>query len=605
MLRGPVVQVESVLLDTDSGERLLTTFGLLTLDHWPNLQRQIGQREQTLQARAILQAHCYRCHHGRAPQEGGFDVLETANLLAPRPGGAIVVPGDLERSPLWRRLGREQSMPPQEISRRPSPAEMKTIQRWLEAGSLSWSQETAGRQPIPLQKVLRAIRAHLVQANRTDQPYLRYFTLAHLYNNPRLPETDLNVQRAALAKTINSLSWKPRLVLPTQVDVDGTVYAIDLRDLGWEPQRHWQALMGAYPYGLALDRHVDGEVQQLYQEIVAQSSCRLAFVRADWFVARASQPPLYYTLLGLPAASTKLDERLGIDLPGAFQQGRLVRSGFMQSRLSGQNRLVERCDTPHGALWRSYDFRKDGEKNNLARFPLGPVFPRHPHPALAFVHDVSAVLFHLPNGLMAYLLADGQGRRLDEAPVEVFHDALRTSGQVKVTAGLSCIACHSSGIKLLPGDALREGAAIFGRARDKLQRLHPDKAQVDELLQQDEVHFMRAAEKVAGPYLWTLAGPDTPFRNLPEPVGECSRLYNLDGLDLNMTAWELGLADPGPLRARIQSDPALKALGLGILLLEGGRIPRSDWEKEAFSLMQRVARSLKLGLPLREANPIP
>ena len=54
---------------------------------------------------------------------------------------------------------------------------------------------------------------------RDDRPYFRYFSLAHMHNNPDVKEADLRLYRAALSKVINSLSWKNGIVIPEALEM--------------------------------------------------------------------------------------------------------------------------------------------------------------------------------------------------------------------------------------------------------------------------------------------------------------------------------------------------------------------------------------------------
>jgi hypothetical protein len=48
------------------------------------------------------------------------------------------------------------------------------------------------------------VRDDLRQVDRKDRPFLRYFILTHLlHNNPEVPNGDLRIYRAALAKAVN------------------------------------------------------------------------------------------------------------------------------------------------------------------------------------------------------------------------------------------------------------------------------------------------------------------------------------------------------------------------------------------------------------------
>src|SRR5262249_30036133 len=86
---------------------------------------------------------------------------------------------------------------------------------------------------------------------------------------------------------------------------DGTVLAIDLLDVGWDVPA-WRELLAHYPYGL---RH-DGDVASA---VYRMAGTELPVVRADWFVAAASRPPLYERLLGLPERLAELQGRFAAD----------------------------------------------------------------------------------------------------------------------------------------------------------------------------------------------------------------------------------------------------------------------------------------------------
>ena len=107
----------------------------------------------------------------------------------------------------------------------------------------------------------------------------------------------------------------------------------------------------------------------------------LPFVRADWFIATASRPPLYHTMLELP------EQRQG---PGEEAQRRRRERlpAATAWRGPGSPPAASRARTAwsiatsalHGAYWKSYDFKTNEGKGNLFRFPLGPNFTEQPVP---------------------------------------------------------------------------------------------------------------------------------------------------------------------------------------------------------------------------------
>jgi hypothetical protein len=88
------------------------------------------------------------------------------------------------------------------------------------------------------------------RTDRAARRYQRYFTFTNLHNNPAVSGKDLRLAQAALAKLLNSLSWKAGVVVPQPVDDQRTVFVVDIRKLDWDRGRLWDEVSKAYPYGL-------------------------------------------------------------------------------------------------------------------------------------------------------------------------------------------------------------------------------------------------------------------------------------------------------------------------------------------------------------------
>jgi serine/threonine-protein kinase len=559
----------------------------------PGTAAETDGKQLAAEARGVLKQHCQRCHHGEGSEGGDFDVLTLTSLTAARGDEKpYLVAGKPAESFLFKRVMKG-SMPPKAVRERPTDADKEVLQRWINAGLPAFPAAEA-RPFIGTRAVLAAVRDHLRAARAEDRPFLRYFTLTHLHNNPRIGDADLRLARAALAKAVNSLSWKPRLVIPQAVDRDQTVFAVDERDLDWDRHDLWRWVLRVYPYGLKYGNHPDPEVRKLDDDIGDVTDCDLVLVRADWFVATATRPPLYHTLLQLPGNAADLERRLNVDVESNFRRDRLARAGFAVSGVSGQNRLVERHDAEHGAYWKSYDFKANNARANLLQFPLGPTVADHPFPRATFRQDGGELIFNSPNGLQGYMLVNGKDERIDAGPVEVVSDSLRTSGTPEIVNGLSCMACHKRGT-IACKDLVREGTAVSGLARQKVQRLYPGQRTLDELLKEDSDRFVRAVERVTGPFL-----KDEGDRNKDqEPVGETARQYRLVDLTAAEAAAELGLKDAGELVERLKGNRKLRELGLAPLLT-GGAIKRHDWEAlPGTSLFHLTARELEVGTPFR------
>jgi len=88
------------------------------------------------------------------------------------------------------------------------------------------------------------------------------------------------------------------------------------------------------------------------QAIAEATRCQLPYVRADWFVAVGSRPPLYHDILPMPRSESELGRCCG-DTLGNISPGARVRAGFNSSGVSAQHRLIERHEIGRVVYWKS------------------------------------------------------------------------------------------------------------------------------------------------------------------------------------------------------------------------------------------------------------
>jgi serine/threonine-protein kinase len=546
-------------------------------------------------AHAILRKNCHRCH-GVNFEVPGFDVLNRQALVTAADGQPpYLVPGKPDESRIWQRAGVIGDMPPDAPL---SAADQATLRAWIEAGApFPAVNQRAFKSELSM---LQDIEKHLASRPATDRKFQRYFTLTHLYNNIQgVSEEDLRQVRAAVSKLLNSLSWKDRIFVPQPVDAELTILAIDLRALGWVKGDPWSELLERYPYGLKYDEHPEPAMRDLSRRLFQLSNGELYWIRADWFVATAARPPLYHTILGLPTKIDNLQKQLNVNVKSDFNQDRLARAGFAGSGVSGQNRLVDRHHSIYGYWWQSYDFKTNLGKGSLVHFPLGPVFKGNKFSEQAFEHDGGEVIFSLPNGLQGYYLVDSKGDRINIGPTDIVADTLKTAGTTAIVNGLSCMACHKHGVIRFK-DTVRDGIALSGDVRDKVQRLFPRHEVMDELLTKDENRFLQALDRAAGPFLRGPEAPDRAIREFAEPIGAVAQVYNRD-LGPGEAALELGIEKPEHLSVMVQGNRRLSQLGLG-QFKDGATIKREQWSslQDEETLFHRAARELELGTPLRK-----
>ena len=247
------------------------------------------------QSLQIRERYCGRCHgtNGSAKGDFGF-VSNSRQLIATK----MIVPGDPDGSELLARI-REGSMPPEGAKQRPTPAEVLVLEKWIKRGAPADESETPARPFRTERDILTAIRVHLSELKEADRPFQRYFSLLNLHNSADVSARDLRLYRAAVAKLLTPLSGQDSSIVPRQLNAEGTILAIDLRQLGWVKKNLWQEVLQFYPYGLVYQDSADGELRAVARAVadLGDRKCDLLYVRADWFVATASRPPLSETLL--------------------------------------------------------------------------------------------------------------------------------------------------------------------------------------------------------------------------------------------------------------------------------------------------------------------
>ncbi len=510
-------------------------------------------------AQAILKANCARCHGFESPAKGGLNYILDRDKLVAR---HKLVPGNPAESEIYQRI-RHGEMPPKDRQPRPSPDELALLQQWIEAGAPA-VPVPGPRTALSETDTFRLILADLQTINPRHRRFVRYLTLAPLAN-AGLADHELQTCRHALTKLLNSLSWHPRLAVPEAIDPSRTVFRIDLRAYQWNA-RLWDRILALYPYRIP-------NPSPEAKSCAAATGCELPVVRADWFVATTSRPPLYHDLLQLPTNDRELERQLRVEVLTNLTEETAVRAGFNDSGVSQNNRLIERHDAGYGAYWRSYDFSDNLDRQNLFDHPLGPAVA-----SSSFVHAGGEIIFNLPNGLQGYLLVDGNGRRVDRAPVEIVSDPKRPDRLVE--NGLSCMSCHVRGI-LPKADQVRahvekNPTAFSPVDLEIVKALYVPEAKMRALMEKDAERFQRALAQIGVP------------ATDPEPITSVTLRYEAT-LDRTVAAAEVDLS-PDDFAERLRRSALLNRL-LGPLQVKGGTVQRQVF----LTVFPDLVRELRLG----------
>jgi mono/diheme cytochrome c family protein len=508
------------------------------------------------QAKEILHANCASCHGGGMAKKGGFGFVLDRDMLI---GRALVTPGQSGQSDIYLRI-QNGEMPPPSAKRRPTPDEIKVLKRWIDAGAPAFDPSIKAAKILSPAETTEAILADLKGLDPRRHRFTRYLTLSHLALAGKSAK-DLDTTREAVGKLLNSLSWHPRVTKPESADADSTILRIDLRAYKWNAAL-WDKLATAYPYRLQTARES--------KTLADFTGTELPAVRADWFVATAARPPFYHDLLQLPNSDRALERQLQVDVPGDQQDDLVMRSGFNDSGVSKNNRLLERHDAAYGTFWRSYDFANNTGRQNLFEHPIGPNTG-----ATSFQPAGGEMIFHLPNGLQAYMLVDAKGKRIDKGPSEIVADPRRPDSRVET--GVSCMSCHARGL-LFKADQLRghveKNAQVFGKQIvDTVRATHPRKARFQAQIEEDNVRYLKALEKFG------VRDPDH------EPVNLVTRQFEatLDGVT---AAAELGLK-LDEFGSFLLGNPDQKRI-FGGLLVKGGTAQRAVFQDSFPELARRL-----------------
>ena len=518
---------------------------------------------------AIFEGSCLICHG----PDGAYRetlLMEHSELI----DGGTVVPGNPNASELYKRLlGNTERGVQMPFNQPQLPAQsIDTIRRWILAGAPDWAAAPiTTRRFIPPSEVLKAIDSHVKTISPFDRPYARYFTMTHLYNAGVAADI-LEEYLKALAKLVNSLSWGLDIVNPTPIDREETIFYIDLRHYEWDRNDGWTKIEEAYPYYVGFNAPAQRSLKNQLSQLQTTLTTAVPSVNIDWFIATAAAAPLYNALLSLPGTDRELETRLEVDVVNNILTApgiRVWRAGFNNSGVSNHNRVVERHASRYGAYWKSYDFAGSVGKQNIFTHPL------------AFTHNGGEVIFNLPNGLQGYYLVDGDGFRLDEAPISIVSNPAASDPTVR--NGLSCIGCHTEGMKEVTDQVRSVIESDTNPAYNKAHalQLYVADSTMDSKVNEDLVRYQRALTATGN-----TAGD-------VEPVSRFHEAFH-STLDLSQAAAAVGL-EPAVFLSKIRENTGLQTAGL--LVLDGGQIKRDTWASSFRDVIHALDYPQKDGEP--------
>lgn len=540
------------------------------------------------EVKEILRSRCADCH-GAAASSTEFDVLSARSLI----DAEVVKAGKPEESKLLRVLVTEdeETRMPQDLPSL-SSSEIDKIRSWIADGATDFPSDV----PLPKEDrrddsfsaiagvdyVLKQILAHQRSLSSVQAKSTRYFSCNHLLTRGATRD-ELDLQRDALAKTVNHLTYARDPVMIEAVDGDtATVFAVDIRKLGWHYEslkavgnhgkmqpslNNYDMLLLEYPYAIAYE---DSDTyEKLKAEFMGPTQMvrEIAYMRIDWFCSVATQPPLYHDIMHMPSHVQDLErEIVGINADAELTHRNVARGAVILSGVSRNNRAAERYVSPYGAYWKSIDYATNKGDENIFRDPIN-------------LHGVGGeMIFNLPNGLHGYYLSTAAGDRLDSGPTEIVTDKFAEDKLVR--NALSCIRCHDQGIKAFKDSvrpAVESMPGNLGFSRSEVLKLYPKQEELSGYFKTDGGRFMSALEKVLG------------HPQKVEPLAPVTRRFLEDPIALTTAAGELGLMKTGDLGAIFRSRQ-FAALGL-VPLASQSAVRRDTWE----DYFDQIVRELGLG----------
>jgi mono/diheme cytochrome c family protein len=546
-------------------------------DDDPGLQGDDESRERcrvsTENAKRLLENTCASCHGGGAASQGGFNTVLDINAMIDT---GKIQPGKPESSPIYAVLSAG-IMPPKDVSDRPSSDDIEYVHDWIECGAPAQARAAGAPTFVDVDERLETMLTDLESFDDSERADIRYIDLYNLAN-AGYSEKDLDVYRDAVSFLLNSLSRGLRVVAPQRVDDRGLMFRVELDDYGWSAET-WATIVADYPYAVVYDKDSQlfpyDEVSS--QEIREETLEQIPYIQADWFIAHAVRPPLYYDVLGIPDTLAGLEADLDLDIDQNITDAQVDRAGFRDAGDSRNDRVIERHELSggQGTLWISYDFEDGIGSNDVFAHPLD------------YTADAMNIAFNLPNGMQAYFAADGQGNRLNKADNAIVQDPLARDGAQE--AGLSCFSCHGDKGIMPHVDGVRESFTLSGVGGDELEKvlaLYTKEAEMQELFDADAA-------------LYTGARAQAVNDALDESTMHAIDDRHLDELGILEVSAVLGIKQE-ELEKQLKGDPGRFPASVRALIAGGGTVKRDGLD----AVFPELVRALFLGEPVGAGDPV-
>lgn len=398
--------------------------------------------------------------------------------------------------------------------------------------------------------------------------------------------SDVNVRYLTIGSVPNKLLDKWASVIKYQVpsasraylidrqvprNIPGTrVFSINLASLQWGLE-DWNKVLERYPYD-----YNDPKIP-------------LLMIRGDWLVhelADTRDSRAYYLLLygekAIPKTDTEFLTFWGVD---ANQQlGQSFGWVEVKSQVSLQEtRFIEHFNGRAQSIWRT----KDMFKVTLKSDPLETLNGDFKHDGRELIAQVAKISLKkkLRGCSQVYMLANGDGKAVNEAPVRLVEDHKRTLGQTAIVNNASCVVCHEKGMNLPSSNgfinSVEAGDQIYAYSQGKQEEIEEFHAtdSGSRLLRNNEdfARFIAACNNLK---------PEVNARNYKDMLDD----YRAN-LDLERAAGELYILPETLRQSLIYASKNKLAIGSRLVgLTRGETIRRTVWEELYLDVKKIVAK---------------
>jgi hypothetical protein len=407
-------------------------------------------------------------------------------------------------------------------------------------------------------------------------PTVRYLSLEHV------PQVDRKKWHDALLFTVASASRAVALDshVPRRIK-DSMTYWIDLARLGWSVE-DFNRVLERYPYD------------------ANDPKAPLLTIRADWLLYELADPrqsDAYYRLLyGAKHIPKTADEFL------AFWGADPKRRSFSHfgwtetaSRVNKSGtRFLERYAADDLSVWRT----KDAFDIKAGADPLESLDGN-------FAFNGEELIAQFPKSwgrggklifgkAQAYLLANAQGNRVEEAPVDLVEDSKGTLGQRAIITFASCVVCHERGMQMPSENGLasllKSGVALHVKDHGRLADIEAFHLRdVAKQLTRDAEDYTEFIKAVNG------LEPEQNAANFKVVLD----LYR-GSLSLELAAAEIGCTVAALKLSLAKAGGGNIDTGSRLSWLAAGRpIAREQWEDD-FRKVQALVR----GVPIPQYAPV-